>query len=135
MLEKIQRKKIINHLIENNLLSRNQYGFLAGRSTTLQLLHVMDEWTEALDEGKMIGVIYFDFKKAFDTVPYHRLLGKLKSYGISQNTLNWMKDFLLGRQQSSEIQSQWSILRLERRHQRHTPGQCHGASALCAVNQ
>jgi hypothetical protein len=31
---------------------------------------------------------------AFDTVPHHRLLTKLKGYGISGNILEWIKKFL-----------------------------------------
>jgi len=37
-----------------------QYGFIKGRSTVLQLLRILDEWTEML-EGGQIDVIYTDF--------------------------------------------------------------------------
>jgi len=37
-----------------------------GRSTVLQLLHLMDKWTEGLESGGQINAIYYDFKKAFD---------------------------------------------------------------------
>ena len=43
-----------------------QYGFISGRSTTLQLLRVLDEWTKILESGDSIDVIYMDFMKAFD---------------------------------------------------------------------
>ncbi len=32
-------------------LSNKQLGFIPKRSTVLQLLHVLDEWTEILDHG------------------------------------------------------------------------------------
>jgi len=32
----------------NNYFSKNQFGFIKGRSTALQLLHIMDEWTTQL---------------------------------------------------------------------------------------
>ena len=35
-----------------------------------------------------------DFAKAFDKVPHKRLLYKLGFYGIRNNTLNWIQDFL-----------------------------------------
>jgi hypothetical protein len=35
----------------NKLFSNKQYGFIAGRSIALQLLEVIDTWSEALDEG------------------------------------------------------------------------------------
>jgi len=48
-------------------------------------------------------VIYFDFKKAFDTVCHNKLLSKLKSYGICGNLLSWIEAFLCGRSQSIRI--------------------------------
>ena len=42
-----------------------QYGFLKGRSTVLQLLSIIDEWTSNLDSGGQIDCIYMDFEKAF----------------------------------------------------------------------
>ena len=50
-MEKIIREHtcIIEHMKVNGLFSKKQYGFISGRSTTLQLLEVIDKWTEALD--------------------------------------------------------------------------------------
>jgi len=59
--------------IFNNLFSNCQYGFIKGRSTVLQLLHILDKWTKLLDEGQ-VEVIYTDFEKAFDKVSHKRLL-------------------------------------------------------------
>ena len=42
---------------------------------------------------------YFDFAKAFDSVPHQRLLSKLNSYGISGNVLQWIAIFLRDRKQ------------------------------------
>ena len=78
----------------NNYFSNNQFGFVKGRSTALQLLCVVDEWTSLLESGAQVDVIYTDFAKAFDTVPHGRLLTKLKSYNISDKLLAWIQDFL-----------------------------------------
>jgi hypothetical protein len=40
-------------MTKNKLFSKKQFGFISGRSTTLQLLKVMNEWTEILDNGGM----------------------------------------------------------------------------------
>ena len=42
-------------------------------------------------------MFYLDFCKAFDSVPHHRLLTKMRNLGISGNTLDIVKDFLSGR--------------------------------------
>ncbi|VDI65266.1 Hypothetical predicted protein [Mytilus galloprovincialis] len=51
ILEKIIREHIIKHMKLNRLFSNKQYGFISGRSTSLQLLEVIDKWTEAIDDG------------------------------------------------------------------------------------
>ena len=77
-MKNIIRDAIMNHMIINNLFSNKQFGFLSGRSTTLQVLNVLDDWTEALYNSHIIDIIYTDFQKAFDLVPHKRLQSKIK---------------------------------------------------------
>ena len=106
--ESIIREEIIRHMRQNKLLSNKQFGFLRGRSMVLQLLVVLDKWTEILDQGGVIDVIYCDFMKAFHKVPHNRLLHKLQSYGISGKVLNWIRAFLLNRRQRVRVQGSFS---------------------------
>ena len=39
----------------------------------------MDRWTEILDQGGILDVIYLEFMKAFDKVPQKRLLEKINT--------------------------------------------------------
>ena len=50
----------------------------------------MEYWTKSLDYVNDIDTVYLDFCKAFDCVPHHYVLFKLKAYGISGNVLNWI---------------------------------------------
>jgi len=99
MMETIIREPLLQYLNANALLSNKQFGFRNGRSTILQLLHVVDRWTKVLDNGGMTDVVYFDFQKAFDTVPHERLIEKLREYQLNDTVLNWIKDFLSNRTQ------------------------------------
>ena len=111
VMETIVREYTINHMKANNLFSNKQYGFINGRSTGLQLLKILDIWTEILDEGGDLDVIYLDFMKAFDSVPHNRLLYKLERYGIQGNIVGWIKDFLIGRKQRVGVKgcySEWT---------------------------
>ena len=79
ILEKIVRDHIIEHYKKNNLISNSQFGFLSGRSTVIQMLQVMQDWTNYIDQGKSVDVIYMDFMKAFDKVSHKHLIHKLKN--------------------------------------------------------
>ena len=77
MLESIIREVIVKHLLDNNLLTTKQFGFIKGRSTQLQLLTFLDEVFNSLDadpDRGAVDTIYLDYSKAFDTVPLRRLL-------------------------------------------------------------
>ena len=93
------REKIVLHLLEENLLSPKQYGFVTGRSTATQLLYYLDKCVSKIVDGGVVDAIYLDFSKAFDTVPHRRLLGKLEAYGIRGQLLEWIRGFLDGRTQ------------------------------------
>jgi hypothetical protein len=56
-LKRIIRDHLIDHIDKNKLFSDKQYGFIKGRSTTLQLLEVLDKWTEAIDDGLEVDCI------------------------------------------------------------------------------
>ena len=108
MYGKIIREHIVKHFKLNKLFTKKQFGFLKGRSTSIQLLNVLDQWTKDLDQGKPVDCIYMDFQKCFDTVPHKRLLHKLKAYGITEEIVLWITDFLIGRKQRVSIQNNMS---------------------------
>ena len=83
-MESCVRDHIVDHMSNNSLSSTQQYGFIKGHSTSLQLINVIDMWTKALDNRFSIGTVYLDFRKAFDTEPHKRLLHKLEAYGINR---------------------------------------------------
>ena len=110
ILESFIRDAIIRYMRETGLISRKQFGFLTGRSTVLQLLKVIDSWTEILVRGGCVDVIYCDFMKAFDTVPHRRLINVLEYYGIDDPILSWINDFLTDRRQKvviNGVASKW----------------------------
>jgi hypothetical protein len=107
-LESVIRDHIMDHFIKNKLFSKKQFGFIKSRSTVLQLLNVLDLWTSSLEEGGYVDAIYTDFEKAFDKVPHNRLLAKLKTYGICDDIIAWIRDFLCNRRQRVKINGKFS---------------------------
>ena len=108
IMESIVYDHIVKHMIENNLFSNKQYGFISKRSAALQLLNVLEIWSSILDEDGIIDNINMDFQKAFDSVPHRRLLGKLISYGIEGDIILFIEAFLKNRKQKVIINGQSS---------------------------
>ena len=109
VMEAVIRDNLMEHLFRYGL-SDHQHGFVQGRSCALQLLTVLNQWTEILDKAKPVDVVYLDFAKAFDSVPHECLLQKLFAYGIFGNFLSWIRAFLTGRTQRvvvDGIKSSW----------------------------
>ena len=99
IIEIFIKEKITSHLQEQELLSKIQYGFISGRSKAIQLLNYLDQCMQTIIDGGVVDTIYLDFTKAFDTVPHHRLLAKLQTFGLRGKVLNWISEFIRGRSQ------------------------------------
>ena len=108
VLESFIRDALLDHLVTENLLSEDQFGFLPGRSCALQLLVVVEEWLRILDDRGAVDVIFLDFRKAFDSVPHRRLLLKLQAIGVGGPLLHWIEAFLSDRRQRVGIEGVYS---------------------------
>lgn len=111
IMETLIREEIMSHMKRHKLFSKKQYGFISGRSTVLQLIKVLDRWTEVIDEGHAVDVIYCDFQKAFDRVPHKRLQEKISCCGIGDEYLGWIREFLTTRTQRVVINGEASSWR------------------------
>lgn len=108
VFESIIRDRMMEYFCSNELFSNKQYGFIKGRSTVMQLLKILDQWTACLEERGHVDTIYTDFEKAFDKVPHRRLLSKLQSYGVRPEVIKWIEGFLIHRQQRTGVRGQYS---------------------------
>ena len=94
ILEKLVHKRLLKHLMDNNILSDYQFGFLPGRSTQLAIFELLKQIYSAFNNKNFFGSICLDVSKAFDCINHEKLLGKLKSCGVSENVLFWFKNYL-----------------------------------------
>ena len=97
-----------DHLINHAPLSVNQWGFQSGRSTVTSLLATTHDWHRFLDQRKDVMCVFFDFRKAFDTVPHHRLMTRLVELGIHPTLLAWLCSYLSRRCQHVIVNGQSS---------------------------
>ena len=60
-------------------------GFSKGDITTQTLLVTTNSWLEQLEQGRDIVAVFFDFKKAFNSVPRIPLISKLQQLNLDPN--------------------------------------------------
>ena len=58
-----------------------------------------DSWLKAMNDGKYVGCLMIDFRKAFVLVDRSILLHKLKLYRCDDNSLSWFDSYLSDRTQ------------------------------------
>jgi hypothetical protein len=69
----------------------------------------MEGVTAELDKGNSVDLVYLDFAKAFDKVPYRRLSKKLEAHGIGGCVLRWIDNWLSDRRQRVSINGVFSL--------------------------
>ena len=79
LFEKLVTDQLYKHMDENGQFSNDQSGFLRLCSTVTCLLKNTDDWYNGLDLGKLVGLVFIDLKKAFDTVDHKILCKNLNS--------------------------------------------------------
>ncbi len=60
----------------------------------MAICHFTENIKSSLDQGKVVGAVFLDLKKACDTVNHVVLINKLKQINFSQQALNWFKSGL-----------------------------------------
>jgi len=96
----------MSHFHNNNFFKQKQFGFIKGRSTTTQLLHIINIWTYVWN--KVDKWMYTGLEKAFDKIPRKRLISKLSSYGLNKELIEWITAFLINRKQRVRINNIFS---------------------------
>ena len=92
-------KHVFNHFRDDSILTSLQSGFIPGDSTVNQLTYLYNAFSQALDFGKEVRVVFCDISKAFYRVWHEGLLKKLEAAGISGNLLLEFCSYLSDRRQ------------------------------------
>lgn len=105
VLEKVVGKQLAGHLEVNGILVAEQYGFGEGHSCEKAVQSVISSWRGSIDDGYIVGAIFIDLRRAFETVDRNILLKKTESYGIDGVVLKWFQSYLHNRTQSVRYRS------------------------------
>lgn len=110
VLEIVIKKQTEGYLENNNIITEYQSGFRKKYSCEIAIQVVIDEWKLIISERKMVGVVFMDLKRAFETIDRERLLGKMHQYGIKGAALEWFRSYLQNRTQQVRYNDEWSKL-------------------------
>ena len=82
----ILNQRLLRCVLEKNILSKSQLGFLPGNRTSdaLLILHNLVDYYCSKRKKFLYGC-FVDFSKAFDRIPRYNLFEKLLKYDISGN--------------------------------------------------
>jgi len=58
-----------------------------------------NSWLQQLEQGRDIAAVFFDFMKAFDSVPHIPLISNLQQLNLDPNIVSWVKNYLSDRTQ------------------------------------
>ena len=76
---------------------------MKSRSTVSQLIMYLDAVCSSRDTNSSAVSIYFDIRKAFDSVPHNKLLSKLANFGFDSEFLHLIHSYLTNRSQCVKI--------------------------------
>ena len=103
-ISKIYKRHVNRHLMsylnKYCLIHETQSGFRQKHSCQTALVKLIDQWMACIDKGDIVGSIFIDFRKAFDSVDHKTLIRKLSTYKCSQSSLQWFISYLESRQQT-----------------------------------
>lgn len=104
-------EQLVEHLNHTDTLHPCQFGFRKRYSTESACCYLLEDIKSSLDGGGVVGVVFLDLKKAFDTVNHQLLISKLSHFSIDTNTITWIQSYLNDRQQCVAVDNKKSPLR------------------------
>ena len=98
VLTKPPERHIHKHLTEfwktHQLFHSFQSGFRCGHSCQTTVTRLTYTGLSAFNNHQLTGVVFLDFRKAFDLVHHDILCNKLYSYNLSMETITFLRSFL-----------------------------------------
>ena len=86
-LEKIVHKRLLEHILVNDILSKYQFGFLPGKSAQRAIFDLLRHIHSLLNNKTFFVSACLDISKAFDCINHTLLLSKLRNIGLSEMSL------------------------------------------------
>ena len=73
--------------------------FLWRDSTETALIRLTDQILTNIDNDELTGLVFIDFREAFDVIDHELLLKDLSMFGVRPSSVTWFKSYLSERKQ------------------------------------
>ena len=103
ILERLTHNKLYPYLEDHHVLSNCQNGFRKQHGTMDTIFKFISHITDSYNRKENTLAIFIDFKKAFDTLNFDILLGKLSKLNLLNNLDIWFKNYLTNRKQLTHM--------------------------------
>ena len=103
IIENVMHTQLMDYFTLNKLFTSQQYGYRANRSTELAALELMDRNLDNMNRNLTPVNMYIDLSKAFDCLDHNILFSKLKFYGLNDNAIRLLKNYLSDRDQYVQL--------------------------------
>ena len=94
--------------LDKNIFSKYQCRFRKGFSIQHALLVMLEKMKIARFKKGFCAAVFTDLSKAFECICHDLLIAKLNAYGLEQNALKLVYDYLINRSQKTKVDSSFS---------------------------
>ena len=108
LLERAVQEQIPDYPEERSLIRKFQFGYGTNCSTQQANILLTDKIRFETNEKKLVGALFLELSKVFDTISHSVLLNKLKAYDINNEELEWFASNLFYRNQVVEFNNKRS---------------------------
>ena len=108
VFERLLYDKMMSYIQKYKLINAKQFGFRRKHKTVDAIASVIEEIRSFLDKKIPSCCVFFDLKKAFDTINHTILLEKLDNYGFRGPIKNLLRSYLSNRTQYVQVGAQIS---------------------------
>ena len=108
LMERMINARLMWHLEKNKLISPEQAGFRAHRSTEDQVTYISQKIEDAFQDKKHTLAVWIDMEKAFDKVWNDGLRLKLKQNKVKGHMYQWISQYLNNRKARVHVDGAYS---------------------------
>ena len=103
LVERHVQQQLLKHMEKHELFHQNGHAYRQNLSTNTAMMQLLDNIYCSTDDNRMTSLMALDMSSAFDCVNHAILMQKLELYKCSEDTLQWMREYLNHRSQLVQI--------------------------------